>query len=82
MNDNEYLQHYGVLGMKWGRRKGGISSRNTRSTAKLASKDAKRFAEAKMFYGKTAGTKRKLLKAELDKRRKIFQDMRMHLIKH
>ena len=70
MNDNEYLQHYGVLGMKWGRRKGGISSRNTRSTAKLASKDAKRFAEAKMFYGKTAGTKRKLLKAELDKKKK------------
>lgn len=56
------LTHYGILGMKWGRRKS--------STTRMANKDAKRYMDAKMFYGKTAGTKRKLLKAELDKKKK------------
>lgn len=65
--DQHYIQHYGVLGMHWGSRKseGGIA----RATDRLAKKDAKRHAEAKMFYGKTAGTKRKLLKAEIDRKR-------------
>lgn len=65
----EYLQHFGVLGMHWGHRKAaddGVSS----STRRLAKKDAQRFIDAKMFYGQTAGTKRKLLNAELDKKKK------------
>ena len=66
--DLEYLAHYGVKGMKWGTRKG-VSTAN-RSTVKMAKKDAKRFAEAKMFYGETAGTKRKLLNAELNRKKK------------
>jgi len=66
---NDELIHYGVLGMKWGVRKDNTSGA-TRSTERLAAKDAKRYADAKMFYGKTAGTKRKLLKAELDKKKK------------
>jgi hypothetical protein len=64
--DNE-LKHVGILGMHWGQRNGsdnGVS----RSTNNLAKKDAKRYMDAKMFYGKTAGTRRKLLKAELDKK--------------
>lgn len=70
--DLEYLAHYGVKGMKWGTRKDGSTAK--RSTVKMAKKDAKRFAEAKMFYGKTAGTKRKLLKAELEKKKKTVPD--------
>jgi len=68
--DKNQLQHFGIIGMHWGRRK----SQNgvDRSTTRLAEKDAKRHAEAKMFYGKTAGTNRKLLKAELDKKKKII----------
>lgn len=70
----EELAHFGVLGMKWGIRKdkGPKLSREAKNTNKLASKDAKRHAEAKMFYGKTAGTKRKLLKAELEKKKKLI----------
>ena len=67
MYNQNYLCHYGILGMKWGQRS--TQSRNERHTARLASKDAKRFADAKMFYGETAGTKRKLLNAELNKKK-------------
>lgn len=66
MYDN-YLAHYGVLGMKWGQR------RAARRTAKMVRRDAKRYADAKMFYGETAGTKRKLLNAELNKKKKTIQ---------
>lgn len=55
--------------MRWGVRRsseGGASNR----THRLAAKDAKRHADAKMFYGKGAGTRRKLLNAELDKKKK------------
>jgi hypothetical protein len=67
MNDNE-LEHVGIPGMRWGVRKNytGVNG----STRGLAEKDAKRHADAKMFYGKTAGTNRKLLKAEIDKKKK------------
>lgn len=67
MYNQNYLIHYGKIGMHWGQRS--TQSRNERHTAKLASHDAKRYADAKMFYGKTAGTRRKLLKAELDKKK-------------
>lgn len=61
------MEHVGVLGMHWGRRQTvpGVSE----STSNLAKKDVKRHVEAKMFYGETAGTKRKLLKAELEKKK-------------
>jgi ribosomal protein S18 acetylase RimI-like enzyme len=59
------LTHYGVKGMRWGHRKarpGGVS----RSTDRMARKDAKEFARAKQFYGEGAGTRRKLIKARVD----------------
>lgn len=68
------LQHWGVLGMHWGVRKQTDHPGVSRSTVNLARKDAKRFVEAKMFFGDTAGTRRKLLKAELDKKRKTIPD--------
>ena len=58
------LTHYGVKGMRWGVRKdrGGVS----RKTDREASKDAKEFARAKMFYGEGAGNRRKLIKAKVE----------------
>lgn len=80
---NNELYHHGVLGMKWGIRRyqpygeGGYNPKNkgndsraTRKKQRTAKKDAKRYADAKMFYGQGAGTRRKLLKAELDKKMK------------
>jgi len=67
------LIHFGILGMRWGVRKNN-STGISKSTEKLAKKDAKRFVEAKLFYGETAGTKRKLLKAELDRKKKQIPD--------
>lgn len=65
----DFLSHYGVLGMHWGQHKATPTGASA-SVDKLARKDAKRHVDAKLFYGKTAGTRRKLLKAETDKKRK------------
>ena len=79
-NNNSELYHTGVLGMKWGHRKT-KSDTISKHTASLANKDAKRYADAKMFYGKTAGTKRKLLKAELDKKKRTIPGYEEHFNK-
>lgn len=67
--DDRYdLYHYGVLGMKWGVRKKPqkvISSMSSKRKKREAKKDAKKHVKAKMGYGEGAGTRRKLLKAEL-----------------
>lgn len=42
MNDNEFLQHYGVLGMKWGRRKGSSSGSTGNREAKRAAREEKK----------------------------------------
>lgn len=62
------LAHYGVLGMRWGFRKdrrtaSGITNRRT---DREASKDAKEFVQAKLYYGDGAGTRRKLIKAKVE----------------
>lgn len=54
----DFLEHYGVRGMKWGKSKGRSSS-TPRKTEREASKDAKETAEAKMFYGEGAGIRRR-----------------------
>lgn len=68
MND---IYHFGILGMKWGIRKDG--SIGSKTLNRMVNKDVKRYADAKMFYGKGAGTQRKLLKAELDKKKKTIK---------
>lgn len=65
----DFLEHYGVIGMKWGVRKNnypGASSRTNRE----ARKDARESARAKMFYGEGAGTRRKLIKAQVEAKSK------------
>ena len=71
------LKHYGILGMHWGIRRyqnpdGTLTeagkARQNRELANEARKDAKRYADAKMYYGEGAGTRRKLLKGELSKK--------------
>jgi hypothetical protein len=65
IDEEAYLQHFGTKGMRWGVRRSqpnGVS----RKTNREASKDAKEFARAKQFYGKGAGTRRKLIKAQVE----------------
>lgn len=67
--DDDLLMHYGVKGMKWGQRKGSTPG-VPRRTDRDAASDAKEFARAKMFYGQGAGTRRKLIKAKVETKRK------------
>jgi hypothetical protein len=64
--NEEFLAHFGIKGMKWGVRKAEGPAGVSRRTSKEASKDAKEFARAKMFYGEGAGTRRKLIKATVE----------------
>jgi hypothetical protein len=68
-----YLAHYGIKGMKWGVRKNnleGVSAKTNRE----ARKDAQESARAKMFYGEGAGTRRKLIKAQVEAKSKRDPD--------
>ena len=66
-NVDDYLEHFGVKGMRWGTRN---ASGVSRSTNRDARKDAKEFAAAKMFYGEGAGNRRKLIKAKVETKSK------------
>ena len=67
----EYLEHYGIKGMKWGGRRSPEELAGIRSgTKREAKKDAKESASAKMFYGEGAGTRRKLQKAKVESKAK------------
>jgi hypothetical protein len=67
---DDFLAHYGVVGMKWGKRSSKKSSSVPRSTQRAADKDAKEFARAKMYFGEGAGIRRRQIKAQVDQRSK------------
>lgn len=67
--DLEFLEHFGVKGMRWGVRSSGAPG-VSRGTNRAAKKDAQEFARAKLFYGQGAGTRRKLIKATVEAKSK------------
>ena len=80
--DNLYLAHHGIKGMRWGVRRyqnedgsytdAGKKRRTfqDRRDEHRAKKDAKEYARAKMYYGKGAGNRRKLIKNTVEQRKK------------
>lgn len=73
------IYHHGILGQKWGRRRfqnsdGTLTDagkqRYYKAQSKQASKDAKEYARAKMYYGEGAGTRRKLINNTVKERSK------------
>lgn len=68
----DILAHHGIKGMKWGHRKEVHPdiAHIPKKTRKEAAKDAEEFTRAKLFFGKGAGTRRKLIKAKVETRKK------------
>ena len=71
------LKHHGIKGMHWGVRRYQNNSKNGKKLSKvdrkydkLAKKDAREYAKAKMSYGEGAGNRRKLINAKVNQRRK------------
>jgi hypothetical protein len=70
--DEDFLEHYGVKGMKWGQRKA-TPTGASHKVNKEASKDAKEYARSKMFYGDGAGNRRKLINAKVEEKSKRIE---------
>ena len=68
------LSHHGILGMHWGIRRyqneDGTLTEAGKKRYREASKDAKEYARAKMYYGEGAGNRRKLIKAKVEEKSK------------
>ena len=65
----DFLEHYGKMGMRWGHRSSGIAGVSSK-TSREAKKDAEEFTRAKLFFGEGAGTRRKLIKAKVESKAK------------
>lgn len=72
LDSKNALGHYGVPGMKWGVRKdpGYHAARTGWGTKRMARRDAKETARAKMYYGEGAGNRRKFIKNQVSQRSK------------
>lgn len=68
LEDLEFLEHFGVKGMRWGVRRGSPSGVHGK-VDKEARKDAEEHARAKMYYGQGAGTRRKLISKSVEAKR-------------
>lgn len=81
ISEEAYLEHFGVPGMKWGVRKDrtpGVS----RKVDREARKDAQESARAAAYYGKGAGTRRKLSKQTVEGKSKRIPGYKEAYEKH
>lgn len=67
---DDILMHFGVKGMRWGKRKSRSTIDVNPATDRMAREDAAEFARAQMYYGKGAGTRRKLINKSVEDRQK------------
>lgn len=65
IDEDDFLEHFGVKGMRWGVRKD-TPTGASRHVDKHAKKDAAEYARAKAFFGDGAGTRRKLINATVE----------------
>ena len=69
ISEQDFLEHYGVKGMRWGVRRDRPSG-VPRATSRLARKDAREHARASAYYGEGAGVRRRLINKTVEQRKK------------